>query len=98
MGVCLKGLELADMPSGNHVWGQYLKDHGFTRHLAPDDKTDGIYTVEDFAIDHPQGVYILALNGHVVCVKDGNILDTWNSGQEVVLFYWMKTDEERKDV
>lgn len=94
MGVAIKGLEMADMPSGNHIWGAYLKDNGFSRHLVPD--TDGIYTVEDFANDHQEGTYILALEGHVVCVKDGNYLDSWDSGHEVPLFYWTKNNE--KDV
>lgn len=88
MGVSLKGLEMADMPSGNHIWGAYLKDHGFTRHLAPINHDDGVYTVGDFADDHPDGTYILALDGHVVCVKDGVVLDSWNSSDEVPIFYW----------
>lgn len=92
IGVCAKGLELADLPSSNHVWGEYLKGHGFTRHLAPEHKEGGIYTVEDFANEHPQGTYILALSEHVVCVKDGTILDSWDSRDEVPLFYWSKSE------
>lgn len=81
---------MADMPSGNHIWGAYLKDHGFTRHIVPIDKADSIYTVADFAEDHKDGTYILALDGHVVCVKDGDILDSWDSGHEIPLFFWTK--------
>lgn len=91
IGICLKGLELADMPSGNTVWGHYLKDHGFTRHAVPSDY-DGVYTVEDFSNDHPNGTYILALDGHVVCVKDGFYWDSWDSGQEIPHFYWTITN------
>lgn len=90
MGICLKGLEMADLPSSNAVWGAYLRDKGFTRHLAPEDREDGIYTVEDFAHAHLKGTYILGLDGHVVCVKDGDWLDSWNSGHEVPIFYWSK--------
>ena len=28
--------------------------------------------------------------GHVVCVKDGNYYDTWQSGDEVPIYAWVK--------
>ena len=36
------------------------------------------------------GTYILALSGHVVCLQDGVIYDTWHSEHETVLYYWQK--------
>lgn len=86
-GVCLKAFELSDMPSANNVWGAYLRDKGFTRRILPDDCVE-CYTVEDFARDHPYGTYILAIAGHVVCVQDGVIYDTWDSRGEVPIYYW----------
>ena len=47
-------------------------------------------TVEEFCRDHPQGTYILAIDGHVVCAVDGDYLDTWDSGEEVPMYYWEK--------
>lgn len=88
LGIVLKGFEMKDMPSGNAVWGHYLRDKGFTRHAIPADA--GIYTVADFASDHPQGTYILAMDGHVVCVADGNWYDSWNSEHELPVYYWCK--------
>lgn len=90
MGIALKGLEMADMPSGNHIWGSYLKDHGFTRHIV---EQDGLYTVGDFADDHPEGTYILALDGHVVCVKDGTVFDSWDSTHEIPIFYFTQKED-----
>lgn len=89
IGLALKGYEMKDLISGNAVWGHYLKDHGFSRHAVPSDY-DGLYTVEDFANDHPHGTYVLALDGHVVCVKDGDYFDSWPSGQELPHFYWTR--------
>lgn len=89
MGIVLKGFEMKDMPSGNSVWGHYLMDKGFTRHAIPAEK--GLYTVADFAEDHPEGTYILALDGHVVAVKDGKYWDSWDSGHEVPQYYWAKS-------
>lgn len=92
IGICVKGLEMADLPSSNAVWGAYLKDHGFTQHLAPE-KDGGVYTVEDFADDHPHGTYILALDGHVVCVQDGTVFDSWDSRHEIPHYYWTKKED-----
>ena len=81
------GLHAKDMPSSNHVWGRYLREQGFRRYLIDDDKDN--YTVEDFCRDNPTGTYILAIEGHVVCVQDG-FYDSWDSGQEIPVFYWTK--------
>lgn len=82
------GLHAKDMPSANHVWGRYLREQGFRRYLIDDDKDN--YTVEDFCRDNPTGTYILAIEGHVVCVQDGFYYDSWDSGQEIPVFYWTK--------
>jgi hypothetical protein len=76
------------MPSANHVWGKYLRDQGFHRYLIDEDKDN--YTVEDFCRDHPSGTYILAIDGHVLCAVDGIYYDSWDSGQEIPIYYWTK--------
>ena len=50
------------------------------------------YTLRDFAQEYDRGTYIVALSGHVVCVEDGTIWDSWDSGGEVPLYYWVKED------
>ena len=80
------GFIMADMPSANHVWGAYLRSQGFKRHIV--DAESDTYTVEDFAADHPKGTFVLALQGHVVCVENGMYYDTWDSGKEIPLYYW----------
>lgn len=87
VGVALKGFQLGDLPSANAVWGAYLREKGFTRHVIPAERVDG-YTVADFAEDHPSGTYILAIEGHVVCVQDGVIYDSWHSEKELPVYYW----------
>ena len=78
-----KGFIMCDMPSSNNVWGAYLQDLGWRRQMLPED-----YTVKDFCEDHPRGTFILATGSHVVCVKNGDWFDTWDSGDEVVVFYF----------
>lgn len=86
-GLSMMGFCLSDMPSANYVWGAYLRRNGFSRHLV-DDHGQDIYTVRDFCEDNPQGTYILAIDGHVVCVQDGYYYDSWNSGNEIPIYYW----------
>ena len=88
---CLQGFLMCDMPSANHVWGSYLRENGFRRHLIPNDVMD-FYTVKDFCKDNPHGTYILALPSHVVTAIDGNYYDLWDSGDELPNYYWYKEE------
>jgi len=92
VGLALQGFMMADLPSANAVWGAYLRKNGFRRYIIPEECPD-CYCVADFAADHPRGTYILALSGHVVCVCDGDIYDTWDSSEETPLYYWERIDK-----
>lgn len=87
--LCFYGFICKDMSLANDVWGKYLRKQGFKRYLV-DDKDQDYYTVDDFCQDNPQGTYILAIDGHVVCVVDGKYYDTWDSGGEIPIYYWTK--------
>jgi hypothetical protein len=87
--VCIEGLMLHDIPSANHVWGDYLEAQGWERFPV----AERGYTVSRFAADHKRGAYILAISGHVVACVDGDYFDTWDSGEEVVVYYWRKKNE-----
>lgn len=91
IGLALQGFVDKDMPSSNAVWGNYLRGHGFERRIIPNTCPD-CYTVADFSEDHKHGSYILALSGHVVAVKDGVYFDTFDSGENLPIFYWSKED------
>lgn len=91
-GLCVQGFESCDMPSANHVWGAYLRKHGFRRHALPDTCPD-CYTVVEFCREHPHGLYVLAISGHVVCVCEGDYYDSWDSGSEIPSFFWAKEDD-----
>lgn len=87
--VMLKGFELKDMPSGNHVWGSYLKSIGYERIAVPNTCPE-CYTVEAFCNDHPDGKFLLCTGEHVVAVENGNYYDAWDSGNEMIIYYWRK--------
>lgn len=87
LDLCIQGYTMADMPSSNDVWGKYLMDKGWVyRRLQ--DTCPFCYTINDFCNDHPEGTFIVATGTHIVCVKDGRYLDTWDSGDKVPLFYF----------
>lgn len=81
------GFMLCDMPSSNAVWGAYLKDQGYERNVVTDTCPD-CYTVKDFCRDNPSGTFILGTGTHAVAVVNGNYCDTWDSGDEVPIYYW----------
>jgi hypothetical protein len=89
--VVIEGAVEADMPSTNRVWRKFLRRLGFRMCLV-DDHGRNCYSVNDFCEEHPDGAYILALDGHVVAVIDGEYYDTWESGDEEPVYYWIIKD------
>lgn len=87
IGVTIEAFMMKGTTASNRVWRRYLRRLGYTRHQIPNTCPD-CYTVADFAIDHPIGTYILGTGTHAVAVINGNHYDTWDSGNEVPMFYW----------
>lgn len=84
-GLCVQGAVMCSMPSVNAVWGAYLNERGFPHYNIHDR-----CTVRQFAREHPRGVYVLGTGNHAVAVIDGGrYVDTWDSGNEQVLYYFV---------
>lgn len=86
-GLCKEGKSVKDMPSSNAVWGNYLKSRGFYRYAIPNTCPD-CYSIKDFCEDHPIGRYVLCTGSHAVASIDGFYFDTWDSGDELPIYYW----------
>ena len=78
-----------DIPSSNAVWGSLLYKKGFRQHVIPD-TCPNCYSVKQFCSDYPYGKYLLATGTHVIAVEDGDYYDSWDSGDEVPIYYWRK--------
>lgn len=83
--------QMADMPSSNAVLASVLRQHGFYRKAIPDSCPD-CYTAMEFCEDHPYGIYVLGIGDHVCTVIDGNILDSFDSSQEIPQYYYYRKD------
>lgn len=89
--ICGEGALQYDMPSGDAVWGAVLKMAGFQKRTIPD-TCPACYSVRQFADDHPQGVYVVVVASHVLTVRDGDYYDTWDSGDEVPIYYYFREE------
>lgn len=87
MELCLQGYLMSDLPSSNAVWGNYLKNKGFTREFVRNDCPD-CYTIEDFAREYPNGTYVVGTGTHATVVKDGDIFDIWDCSAEQPIYYY----------
>lgn len=85
------GYLMCDMPSSDAVWGAVLRERGFSRHAVPN-SCPACYTIQEFAKDHPEGIYVVATGGHVATIRDGILFDSWDSSMETVAYYWAKED------
>lgn len=89
IGITMAGFNEKDMPSSGRAFSKYLSDVGFKRYIIPN-TCPNCYTVRDFCSDNPKGNYLLVTDKHVIGVKDGNYYDTWDSGDEIPMYYWQR--------
>ena len=84
-GLCALGYPCTIWGNSNAIWADYLKSLGFNRYTVY-----GKQTVEDFSEVHPYGRYVIGTGSHAVAVVDGDIIDSWYSGQQIVQYYFTK--------
>lgn len=87
--LCAEGRVRADMPDADATIGALLRAEGFSRHAIPNHYHTH-YTAADFVYDHEKGIYVLAFGGHVATARDGTILDSWDSENEVPIYYYSR--------
>jgi len=83
--------QMGEIMESNAAWGSVLRQHGFRRAVIPNSCPD-CFTANDFAIDHPRGVYVLGFGNHAATVIDGQLLDTWDSSDEIPQYYWYQEE------
>ena len=83
------GLMYHDIMTANYIWAKMLEENGFRKFIIPD-TCPNCYTIKQFAEDNPSGIYVLGTGQHAVAIKDGDYFDTFDSGDYVPIFYWIK--------
>ena len=86
---------VGDMMHSDRVWGDLLRQYGFTKEIVPDSCPD-CYTLRDFSKDHPKGVFVVKTPEHVVSVVDGDIYDSFDSSGETPIFFWRRDRNTRR--
>lgn len=87
--VVSEAYEMKEDTTSNDVWNEVLYSLGFKKRIAPD-TCPTCYTIKQFCEDNPTGTYVVATGSHVVAVIDGDYYDTWDSGEQVVAYYYSK--------
>ena len=90
--ICVRAFHMGMMPSANAVWASLLLDSGYKEHSVMSRCKD-CYTFKDFANEHKTGEYILCSGTHTAYICDCLLYDSWNSENEVVLYYFSKENE-----
>lgn len=83
------GLMMCKIMNHNAVISGVMRANGFNKTVIPDSCPD-CYTVEEFCSEHPTGTYVLGTGTHVVAVIDGNYIDSWDSGNEIPVYYYYR--------
>lgn len=79
--------QMGNVMHSNAVFGSVLRQHGFIREIIPNSCPD-CYTIKDFCREYPEGVYVVGTGSHVVAVINGDYIDTWDSGNEIPIYFW----------
>ena len=87
--LCRLGREEFNMPSADSVWSRYLYETGF-RPFQAGDSTRKSMTVTEFCLTYPEGIFVIGTGSHVLAVINGEYYDSWDSGNEVLSFFWKK--------
>lgn len=88
--LAVKGYQMCDVMSADSVWGSYLHDKGLVQYMLPS-KCLNCVTVKQFGKIMPKGHYLLFVGGHVVACIDGDYIDSWDSGDRIVIYYYTYT-------
>ena len=89
--LCDIGFELKAMPNDKDTYQEYLKRHNFVRIPISNKKGTKRPTVNDMAKrSKTEGHIYCEIANHCVTVKDGYILDLWDSGDKCLYGYWKK--------
>lgn len=81
--------DMGTIMNDNDVISAVLRMNGFYKENLPCTTRD-CYTVKEFARENPIGTYVVGTGSHVVTIIDGCYFDSWPSGDESIIFFWVR--------
>ena len=68
---------------------QFIEDYLDERYERTCYKNNGLaMTVGEFVENNPSGTYLVTMRGHISCVKEGILLDTWDCRDKLIWCSW----------
>ena len=84
------GYEYSDV----RCYGKYLQNKGFIKQKQPRKNNGKKYSGQEF-VKIFKDVCVANIGGnHAVCIKDGKILDIWDSSEGCIGNYWIKQNSQ----
>lgn len=80
-----KSLHMYDLPTSNAVIGAVLRDFGFYRDDVDEERAK---TVADIAEENAAEKIVIITSGHIVTADKGTVYDSWDSRQELALYFY----------
>lgn len=96
LSLAMLGYLEGDMPSSNEVVEKYLVANGYEKQII-NNTCPNCYTIKDFCNDHEEGVFVVGTGTHFVAVIDGDYYDTWDSGDKIPIYCFMRKDGTNDD-
>lgn len=83
-----KGLEMGAYPNCDEVWVSYLEENGWVKNKPPRDSRGKLIKLQNW--ENAPEVAVVRNSGHLTCVSDGYVVDTWDCRYRPVNSYWTK--------
>ena len=77
------------MLNDNKCYALYLQKKGLQCVTIKNPKGSKRPTVKSFTEQNPKGTFILSVANHILAVKDGEYLDTFDCGRKSLYKYWI---------
>ena len=88
MELCELGLRRCMMPNSKLLYEAYLKSKGLEKQKMPKKANGKRYTIREFVEERPDFIGIISVAGHLTCVANGSLIDTWDCSDKSICNYW----------
>ena len=82
-----------ELPNTEPVYEEYLRKNGWRKQKVGKTKNGRRYRVNEVVELTNAPVVIVLTRTHMTCVKNGEILDTWNCKQRTISCYYVRKED-----